>query len=72
MGGFDRQAFEALMKEHGDTQAALAGKLGMTRQNLGQILSGKQSFTLEQVRKIAELYEMTPMTVWKVFLFPVG
>jgi len=54
----------------GDNRTTLAEKLGMTRQNLSQIISGKQSITIETVRKIAEIYVMTPEEVYRTLIFP--
>ena len=52
-------------------QKFLAERLNTTRQNISQILSGKQNITLNMAQRIAEIYDFTPEQFYYCFGIPV-
>lgn len=53
----------ALLREKGLTQAQLAKKMGVTRQQVSKIVKGKENFTFETVDKLEKALGETLMTI---------
>jgi len=64
------ERFLAVMKGYGDTQSSLAEFLGVSRQNICQVLKGRQGFTPAHVQKISERYHLTDSEIVDIFIFP--
>ena len=52
------ELLKSLMKENGVKQSALAGKLGVTKGYVSEILSYKKGFSTAVIRKLAELFSV--------------
>lgn len=70
MAMIDTEKLLAAMKEYGDTQSSLAEFLGVSRQNVCQVLKGRQGFTLSHVQKISKRYSLTDSEIVDIFIFP--
>lgn len=53
--------------KHGDTQRTLAKKLKMAAITLCYKLNGKSQFTIAEVQKIIDLYNLTEADVGRIF-----
>lgn len=66
---FGIERFRSIMDDHGDSIQALADALGVSRQNVSQVLNnGGRSFTYPQLIVIAKRYEMSPQDFFEIFI----
>lgn len=65
----DTKRLRAEMVLHGDTVASLAQKLGMHPSTLSKTLNGRREFRVRELLAIAQLYQLTPADVDRIF-FP--
>lgn len=54
-----------LMAEHGDTQKSLAEKLNVSERTVWNYLTGKTSMRVDDIAKIAAIYDVEPHTLFK-------
>lgn len=55
-----------LMAEHGDTQAELAAKLGISENTLRHYLKGTSEMRVSQIGEIAKIYNVAPLDLLKI------
>jgi len=67
---FDIDKLKELMDEYGDNISSLAIYLGVSRQNLSQVLQGKHGFTYQQIVLIAKKYKLDAETFFSTFVVP--
>lgn len=67
---FDIDKLRELMDDYGDNISSLANYLGVSRQNLSQVLQGGHGFTYAQIVKIAKKYDLNPDEFFKIFVDP--
>jgi antitoxin component HigA of HigAB toxin-antitoxin module len=67
---FDVLRFRSVMSDHGDSIQSLADALGVSRQNVSQVLNGKgeRCFTLPQLVEIAKRYELSAQDFFEIFI----
>jgi DNA-binding Xre family transcriptional regulator len=52
-----------LLRERGMSQAELAEKMGVSRQQVSKIVKGKENFTFETIDKLEKALDVTLMTI---------
>ena len=67
---FDKEELDKLMDEFGDNISTLADALGVSRQNISQVMNGQHSFTYQQIVQIAAHYKMDAEAFFRVFVIP--
>ena len=59
---------KAQIKLHGDTYESLAKKLGVTRRSLENKIYEINKFSIDDITKLKEIYDLTPDEVDAIFL----
>lgn len=62
-----KEKLKALLAKHGQTQNDLAEILGISYQSVSIKLNNKSEFTLAEVFKIVQVYQLTPEEVYDIF-----
>jgi hypothetical protein len=60
--------FISVMRSHKDNFTSLSKSLGIARQSLYNKLRGITPFTIDEIRRIAVRYGLTPEEIEKIFL----
>lgn len=61
-------SIRVLMLSNKESQRELANAIGMTEQNFSNKLNGRHRFSVEDLRRIFQHYELTPDEIYSIFM----
>nr|DAX23660.1 MAG TPA: Helix-turn-helix XRE-family like protein [Caudoviricetes sp.] len=68
----NKEKLSEIMKSHGHKCKDLAAIIGMSVPNFSTIWNGRGEFSLKYIRKIVAIYNLSPLQVYEIFIFPSG
>lgn len=68
----NKEKLSEIMKLYGHKCKDLAAIIGMSVPNFSTIWNGRGEFSLKYIRKIAAIYNLSPLQVYEIFIFSSG